>query len=142
MIVDLYKEISMPKFIKVPDPIVPIDGDKKLTYSLRELVNYIIDNEARFQSPASKARQGVRLLSDFDEEEGGVVEIKRDEDHAFLNEVLENPGCGYGSWYITARDANGKTEVKPIKVPTHKYLSLIDAVDQATNGDPRKVEKV
>ena len=124
----------MSRFIIVPDPINPVQ-DKNISYSLKELITHIVDNETRYQHPASRARAGKRILEDLDKASDGVVEISRNEDWDFLKEVVENPDCGYGRWIASNKDTGASTEVK---VPTRKYLQLIDAVDQAGHSDPRK----
>lgn len=123
--------MSSEKFIKVPDPILPIPGAP--FYSLKEMVAFVIDNDDRYQRPASNVRMGVRTLEAFDKEVEDVVVLRAD-DHKFLAEVLENPTCGYAAWYITDKEAKKSEKVV---VPNRRYLPLVDAVDQATNSDPR-----
>jgi hypothetical protein len=123
--------MSAEKYIKIPEPVLPLPGAP--FYSLKEMVTFVVDNEPRFQIPASNARMGVRVLEAFDKAEADVV-VLRDTDHKFLAEIMENPSCGYASWFLTDK-TTGKSE--KILVPTHRYLSLIDAIDQATNSDPR-----
>jgi hypothetical protein len=126
------------KFIKIPPPITPIMGGP--LYTLKDAVTHVIDNEPRFQSPASNARRGMRILAAFDARSDGVAEIHgvlelRADDHKFLNDVFENPSCGYALWTLTDRLTGTVTEKK---VATRQYMPFIDAIDQATNGDPRK----
>lgn len=119
------------KYIKIPEPIVPIKGAP--FYTFKECVTFVVDNESRFQSPASHARIGMRILDALDAAIEEVVELG-EQDHKFLNEILEKPDCGYGAWYLTDKETK-KSE--PVKVPTRTYMPYINAVDQATNSDPR-----
>lgn len=121
------------KFIKIPGPISPLPGAPLYTFTAS--VAFVVDNEPRFQAPASNARRGMRILEALDAEVNGIVELRED-DHKFLNDVFENPTCGYGRWNATF-EATG--EVTELKVPTRKYMTFIDAVDQATNSRPASV---
>ena len=120
------------KYIRVPAPIKPISGGPE--YSLKNMIEYLVDNDPRFQAPASRVRQGVRILAAFDAEDAAEIVKLKVEDHQYLQVVVEDPKCGYGTWMYRDRDGNPKE----LEVSSRGYLPLIDAVDQATNGDPRE----
>lgn len=120
------------KYIRVPAP-VSIEG--QVVYSLGMLVTFLVDNESRFQRPASAARAGMRILVALDAIKNDVLEL-RDEDWAMLHDVAENPDCGYANLVATTHDVDGKPTSSQLKVSTRLFLPLINAIDLATNCDP------
>ena len=117
---------SQSVLIELPTVTVVVGG--KAPYTFRELVEYLVDNDPRFQRPASNARAGQRLLDSLDgalASRSDTWKIERSEDWKLLSAIAENPTCGYARF--EERDAQGNKRAD-IHVPTRLLLPYLDAI--------------
>ncbi len=141
------------KYIVIPRPVLigqqPIrdpfgnalpDGSggvllEELTYSFKQCVTYVVDNDEVFASPASSIRAGARILEALDTDKPYFV--LRDADHKLLDKSFEEPSSGYGNWVNSTVDEKGVRHIESVRIVPRTFLPFINAVNEPVNTEPK-----